>query len=170
MTMTRANATSAMDVVLPRQDGGAAMARATALDSRDITGRIKREHAILRTLLDDVDRACAGALEHRSGGLDEVLRAVWELYVSFEEHLAMEEALVAPALRARETFGALRAEAMMAEHDDQRRGLLELVDATECDTKDIDALVAQASSLVSRFRSDMALEEASFGELVSDCD
>jgi hemerythrin-like domain-containing protein len=127
--------------------------------SSDLVARVRREHATLRTLLDDVDRAGAAAKERRAGALDRLLRTVWELHVSFEEHLVMEEKLILPMLR-RANLGEARAAALVAEHEQQRRVLLELVEDTERDTKDIDALVAQASELVASFRSDMTAEEA----------
>lgn len=135
-------------------------ATGTALEPRQVAVRVRREHATIRALLDDVDRACIAARERRPGGLKQLLRAVWELYVSFEEHLVMEEAQVVPIIRAHEAFGDMRADEMLAEHDEQRRVLLALVDDTECDTKDTDALVARVAELVASFRSDITAEDA----------
>lgn len=130
-----------------------------ALRPREVAARVRREHAIIRALLDDVQRACDAATERRSGAVDQLYRAVWGLHVTFEEHLAMEETLVAPIIRARETFGDARADDMLCEHDQQRRVLLELVDETERDTKDVDALIAQTRGLVEAFRKDMIAED-----------
>lgn len=131
-----------------------------ALQPHEVAVRIRREHATIRALLDDVARACLATRARRAGGLEALNRAVWELYVSFEEHLAVEEALVVPILRARETFGDVQADEMLAEHAEQRRGLLALVDGTEHDTQSIDALAAQATELVARLRTDMVAEDA----------
>lgn len=134
-------------------------AASLALGPHEVAVRVRREHAIIRALLDDVERACVAATERRPGGLDQLLRAVWGLHVTFEEHLAMEEALVAPIIRVRETFGDARADDMTYEHEQQRRVLLELVDDTERDTQDTDALVAQTTALVNAFRADMIAED-----------
>lgn len=150
--------------VAPRPEEAAPLSTQPS-DPRAIASRVRRDHATIRTLLDDVDRAGTAALERRTRSLDELLRSVWELYLFFEDHLAMEEALVAPILRARVPSGEKRAVAMILEHNEQRRLIRELVDDTECDTKDIATLVAQAVGLVSAFRADMIAEDASLAVL-----
>lgn len=133
---------------------------APELQPQQVAVRIRREHATIRALLDDVARACLAARARRARGLETLHRAVWELYVTFEEHLGVEETLVLPILRARETFGDVQADEMLAEHAEQRRRLLALVDGSEHDTQSIDALAAQAAELVTTLRADMVAEDA----------
>jgi hypothetical protein len=113
----------------------------------------------MRTLLDGVERACAPAVIQRSGGTDALRVAVWDLSLAFVEHLAMEEADVAPVWRREGPAGEARARAMILEHNEQRRVMLELVEDLECDAKPANALVQQALALVRAFTVDMALED-----------
>jgi len=140
----------------------------TALAAKAVAARVRRDHATIRALLDAVERACVAAKERRAGGLDSFRRAVWDLYIAFEEHLDMEEADVAPILRSAGATGEARAVAMVLEHNEQRRVILELVEDTECDAKDVDVLVAEAVTLVQAFGTDMDLEDRSLALLLAD--
>lgn len=131
-----------------------------------VAARVRREHATLRALLDDVERAGVALRARRPGSMEELLRSIWELHLSFEEHLAMEEELVAPILRATLPFGEMRADALLVEHNEQRWRLLELVDETERDSRSIDALVDLANELVTIFRADMLAEENNFASVL----
>jgi hemerythrin-like domain-containing protein len=137
-------------------------------DARSIAARVKREHGVLRTLLDELERACLFAVRRREGGLARFRRAVWDLYIAFEEHLAMEEKYVAPILRGIDAWGETRALNMILEHNEQRRVMLELVEDTEVDAKDVDALVAEATAFLVAFGRDMALEDQSLASLLAD--
>jgi hemerythrin-like domain-containing protein len=120
---------------------------------------VAREHAMIRTLLDELERGGDAAVNRRRGGLEAFRRAVWDLFVAFDDHLSMEERDVLPILRASGARGEARALSMISEHNEQRRVVLELVEDTECDLKEIEALVSQAHALVAAFRTDMELEE-----------
>lgn len=133
-----------------------------------LLSRVQRDHATIRALLDAVERACAGSSNRQSAGLDSLRRAVWDLYIAFVEHLAMEEEHVAPILRSAGGAGEARAVAMMLEHNEQRRLILELVDDMERDAKEADALVVEALALVGAFNTDMLLEDRSLAPLLDD--
>ncbi len=130
---------------------------------RIVAARVSHDHAMIRVLLDLVERACTAAQQRHAGGLESFRTAVWDLYIAFDEHLAMEEADVAPILRGAGPLGEVRAVEMILEHNEQRRVMLELVEDTECDAKDVDALVAEALALLHAFRIDMTLEDRSIG-------
>lgn len=119
--------------------------------------RVHRDHALLRTLFD----ALALTRDVR-----ELRAALWDLYLTFNGHLDMEEMRIAPLLRAGPA--PERANAMILEHNEQRRVMLELVEDTECDAKEVDALVSEAVALVLAFRTDMILEERSLASLLAD--
>jgi hypothetical protein len=93
---------------------------------------------------------------------------VWALFLAFDDHLAMEERDVLPLLRAADAWGELRANSMLAEHAEQRRAMLELVEDTESDREDTDAIVRRAVALVASFRADMELEEKKLAPAVFD--
>lgn len=136
--------------------------------ARRVAARVSRDHATIRALLDGLERACAAAKARRAGGLDSFRRAVWDLYLAFEEHLQMEEADVAPILRRAGAAGEGRAVAMILEHNEQRRVMLALVEDTECDARHVDALVVDALGLVLAFGTDMVLEDRALAPLLAD--
>jgi len=141
--------------------------KATPEDARDwrrMAERVKRDHAMMRALLDDVDRACRALEELRPQSLVRFREAVWMLYVAFDEHLATEDGNFAPILRTVDAWGELRVVNMIIEHDDQRRIILELVERAESDVEDLPALLAQARGLLTSFRHDMESEEESLDE------
>ena len=133
----------------------------TSADPEGIFARVRREHGMIRTFLDDVERACAiGGTTAVGVRAARLRQAVWVLYLLFDEHLAMEEVQVSPILRAFDGDGERRAVAMILEHNEQRRVLLELVENAERDERTLAQLVEEATSLVSAFRADMEIEES----------
>jgi hemerythrin-like domain-containing protein len=126
--------------------------------------RVKRDHATMRALLDDVERACRSLEERRPDGLTRFREAVWTLYVAFDEHLATEEGYFAPILRSVDAWGEVRVVNMLTEHNEQRRVILELVQRAEELAADAAAVVAQARELVTTFRLDMDSEDSSMDE------
>jgi hemerythrin-like domain-containing protein len=145
--------------------------KATQDDARDVrrmTERLKRDHAMMRALLDDVERGCRALEERRPECMVRFRHAVWMLYVGFDEHLTTEEGYFAPLLRTVDAWGELRVVTMIIEHNDQRRIILELVERAEVEVEaeDVAALVVQARALVTSFRHDMESEEQSLDELV----
>jgi hemerythrin-like domain-containing protein len=139
----------------------AVLAAVPRFERKRLAERVRRDHATIRTLLDDVERACAVVNEGHAGSQERVRRAVWDLYLVFDEHLAMEEAHVAPVLRAFDARGEQRAVAMILEHNEQRRLILELVEDAEREAKLAAELVCDALALVVAFRTDMEIEESS---------
>ena len=138
--------------------------KATPSDARDwrrMAERVKRDHATMRALLDDVERACRALEERRPESLVRFRQAAWTLYVAFDEHLATEEGYFAPILRTVDAWGELRVVNMIIEHNDQRRIILELVEKAESEGEDVAALIVQARELVASFRLDMESEETS---------
>ena len=133
----------------------------TSTDPERIFARVRREHGMIRALLDDVERACAiGGMFTAGTRATRLRQAVWDLYLLFDEHLAMEEAHVAPILRAFDATGERRAVDLILEHNEQRRLILELVENAERDEKALPQLVEEATSLVGAFRADMIIEES----------
>lgn len=127
-------------------------------DIASVKARVNREHAVIRTLLDVLEDA-AKNVNAAPTGLPSLRRAVWELYVVFDDHLAMEEALVLPHLEKVDAWGPVRAENMLQEHSEQRQLLLALVDDTECDRKDAATLAEEALWIVNALRKDVAAED-----------
>lgn len=110
--------------------------------------RLRRDHALLRTLFD------ALALTRN---VRELREALWDLYLTFNGHLDMEETKIAPLLRAGPT--PERATAMILEHNEQRRMLRELVEDAERDTITEAQLRTRTADLIATLRVDMDQEE-----------
>lgn len=132
-----------------------------AHDWSRVAERVKREHATIRALVDDVERACRALDEHRPGSLDRFRVAVATLYIAFDEHLAIEEASLLPVLQAFGARGERRAVSLMSEHVEQRRVIRELTRSAAGAGEDAGAIVAGARALVASFRADMDAEDLS---------
>lgn len=138
---------------------GTSPASENGRDSRRMSERVKRDHATMRALLDDVDRACRALEERRPGSLERLRSAVSSLFVAFDEHLPTEEAYLAPLLRTADPSRELLVLGMLSEHVEQRRVILALVHSADTRGKDPGALVAQARALVGALRTDMDSED-----------
>lgn len=117
--------------------------------------RVHRDHALLRTLFD----ALALTRDVR-----ELRAALWDLYLTFNGHLDMEEMRIAPLLRAGPA--PERANAMILEHNEQRRVLRELIEDAERDAGTEAELRARANDIVAALREDMAQEETSLSPAI----
>lgn len=130
-------------------------------DWQRMAERVKRDHATMRALVDDVERACRSLEERRPESLERFRHAVWTLSVAFDDHIATEEASFLPLLRAVDQWGERRVVSLMTEHIEQRRVILELAQSADLVPNDPDALVVQARALVASFRIDMDSEDRS---------
>jgi hemerythrin-like domain-containing protein len=133
------------------------------LHAGTVVERVRREHQLIGRLLDDLERAASSAKARRPGGLAQLHKAVWDLYLAFQDHILFEESDLAPLLRA---AGDDHARKMILEHNEERRVLLTLVEDSESDAQEAEALATQADELVARFRSDMLHEDAMLSSLV----
>ena len=152
---------------MPHASDSGQLQRTTPEDGRDwerMAERVKRDHAMMRGLLDDVERACRALDELRPESLVRFREATRMLYVAFDDHLATEEGDFAPILRTVDAWGEVRVDNMVSEHNDQRRLILELVERADSTTGNVEALVAQARGFVAAFRLDMDSEESSMDE------
>jgi hypothetical protein len=123
---------------------------------------VLEEHAAIGRLLDNLGRA---ASEVRMGEDVEPLRkAIWNLYIAFLDHLLYEERTLAPFLSA--FAGEDSARKMILEHNEERGVLLKLVEDSESDALEAEALATQVDDLVARFRTDMLYEEGGLSALV----
>lgn len=130
--------------------------RALALST--VALRVRVEHETIRRLLDDVERASTATKKRRSGGLDQLHQSVWNLYVAFDDHLHFEERELAPLL-ATAAASEDASRTMILEHNEQRAALLALVEDSESDAREPEALADEAMDVLVRFRIDMLREE-----------
>lgn len=122
-----------------------------------VIGRIEREHATIRALLEQVERALGATETDADVGLQRLRSAVWDLRLAFVAHLDFEEAELAPLWqRSGEAMAAI---AMVLDHNEQRRILCELVEDLESEVLELDALWARTTVLVLALRRDVAAED-----------
>ena len=126
--------------------------------------RVLRDHEYLRVLLDEVDRQAFRASRGAKGGAG-MLRALGlHLLKRFSEHLALEDRLLAPALRRAGPAGCERAERLDADHRDQRDLLDYLLDKVSDPSRPAAVLAAEWRSFVELLLDDMAQEELTIVE------
>jgi hemerythrin-like domain-containing protein len=121
--------------------------------------RILVDHEHLRGLLDEVDQR---AVRVARGAEEDVgaLRALGlQLLRRFREHLALEDHLLAPALRRAGRIGRERAERLDADHREQRELLDYLLEKVRDPSRPAAVLAAEWRSFVELLRDDMAEEE-----------
>jgi hypothetical protein len=136
------------------------------LDLGSVIARVLDEHQAIRRLLDDVERAADATRFRVQDALAGLHRAIWDLYVAFDEHLLDEERDLGPLVSALLPSGVEMARKMVLEHNEQRDLLLGLVEDSETDVRDAEALAAEALTTVIRLRTDMIVEERSLSFLV----
>jgi hypothetical protein len=136
------------------------------LDLAAVASCVLEEHKEIRQLLDSVERAADATRASQRDALEALHRAIWELYIALDEHLMFEERDLGPLLSALLPSGTVMARKMVLEHNEQRDGLLRLVEDSETDACDASRLAEEALAFVIRFRIDMVLEERSLSALV----
>jgi len=121
--------------------------------------RILSDHEYLRGLLDEVDRQAFRVARGAGEGVG-MLRALG-LYLlkRFSEHLALEDRLLAPALRRAGPAGCERAERLDADHREQRDLLDYLLDKVRDPSRPGAVMAAEWRSFVELLLDDMAQEE-----------
>jgi hypothetical protein len=119
----------------------------------------------LRRLLDELEQASASARSGERGGLARLHVVVCDLYLAFQDHLLFEERNLAPFLQS--VAGDL-ARKMILEHNDERGAMLTLVEDSESDTLEAEALASQADDLAARFRLDMIHEDGVLSRLIQE--
>ena len=122
--------------------------------------RILSEHEHLRRLLSEVNQqAFQVSIGGARDGVDALRALGLQLLMHFREHLALEDRLLAPALRRVDGTGRERAERLDADHREQRELLDYLLDNVRDQSRPGAVLAAEWRSLVELLLDDMAREE-----------
>lgn len=127
----------------------------------EVRARILREHALLRNVFDDIERLATQACEDEGedgtlaqGLLRERSR---DLCLTLSRHIALENTMLAPALRAADGFGDVRAQQLLDEHHNQSHTLTELMESL--DALPIAELSGRIRPFLEALRTDMHHEE-----------
>jgi iron-sulfur cluster repair protein YtfE (RIC family) len=138
-----------------------------SLRPSQIRARILREHIALRSTL---DRIAAQALQVSAGEAppEQLLQLAQELYGELREHIDFEDALLVPALRDVDAWGAIRASELERHHREQRDSLRVL--AVESTSQTPSALAVSVTGLIAELRADMSGEDCALlsSELLRD--
>ena len=93
------------------------------MEPSDVRTRVQRDHAALRTTLDQLELLAREVLDG-APGLRERLRDLGEtLLESLERHMAWEDEHLAPVLREADAWGKEREELLRRDHVEQRQVL-----------------------------------------------
>jgi hypothetical protein len=126
-----------------------------------VKARVRAGHALLRAMLDDLerdlDRIDVASVEAPTR--KKLADGIWKLFLSLDDHLGMEERDLVPHLL--EAGGPKAVEHLQMEHHEQRTVLLAMVH--ECDATTLtQRIVDDARWLIGALRKDMDLEDAEF--------
>jgi len=123
----------------------------------EIRARVLDEHVQIRAMLAELESIAGRALDRDAHGGAQLRVKVLELYARLDAHMALEDALLYPAICDADAWGDLRGERMKEEHARQRAVLSQLADREwRADT----ATMADAVRRLARdIREDMCKEE-----------
>lgn len=133
----------------------------TPLESAQVKSRIMAEHARIRTKLDRVDKLARAVSADATLDPNDLLAGVRDLADSLSVHLALEEDILVPLLRASPNFGAATADEVLREHAEQRM-MLESIFADLASVKSNAIVSVGALELVAAVRDDIRHEEQTF--------
>lgn len=135
-------------------------AYASDLTPSEVRARILAEHQRLSTLLNEVEQCARQVEAGDSSATRRLLHEGRELYGFLMSHLALEDLILLPALRETPGFGKARADALDAEHRQQRDDF-RLLAHSQGSTSDME-LAQRYLGLIADLREDMAREERDF--------
>ena len=129
----------------------------TTMKPSEIRSLVLAEHADLRKCLAEIEAITAHVLTGHELGERNLREVAFGLCTGLEQHLAMEEALLLPAIREVDAWGPVRADHMQQEHQAQRAALARLLGMAS------DAAIVELARTVQAFArtliEDMKLEE-----------
>lgn len=135
-----------------------AVAPPAAIVPSEVRARIRDEHDVLRRLLDECGRLAAKVLDGDKDAQPELCERGRELYRMLIRHIDLEDAILAPALRAAGAKGAQLAQKLEEEHRDQRYRLR--IGLASLEAGWVESLARSMQTLIPSVRTDMQHEEA----------
>jgi hypothetical protein len=134
-------------------------APAARLDAVGARRGILWQHRRIRALLERGARVADAALDGEPPSPDAVASAIGDIRSTMEVHLAYEESVLLPLLRADRPVGARSADSLLAEHAQQRAMLAALHQEARAYPL-LPTLAVKLASLTAWLVDDMAEEEA----------
>jgi iron-sulfur cluster repair protein YtfE (RIC family) len=129
------------------------------MEASDVRERVLRDHAALRTTLDQLEPLAREVLDGASG-LRERLRDLGEtLLDALERHMAWEDAHLAPMLRQADSWGKEREELLRRDHAEQRQVLRYVLEKIRDAERPIALIARNLLDLSAMLRSEIVHEE-----------
>jgi hypothetical protein len=138
----------------PRRSG----TTSTAPRTGTVRTRILGEHRKLRERLDLLELAI-DELRDAPDGRASVNRAARDLLRKLIAHTRLEDAILAPTLRAADAWGTVRERSLLEHHAEQRDTLTSLIESYTHSDEDIEETALRTLSWISDVRADMDHEE-----------
>lgn len=120
--------------------------------------RIADEHASLREELDGLEALAARLEAGDSGAAAEAHARCTAFYDQLRDHIDLEDAILAPALREADAWGDARADALLKHHREQREALNHLGGAAPASLSNAE-LAVRLRALIADIRLDMKHED-----------
>jgi len=120
--------------------------------------RIHTEHDELRGKLDEVEAVATRLAEGDGGAVESAIVASQALYDKLPDHIDLEDAILAPALREADAWGDIRDDKVVSQHKDQRQELMALGNEVPVDVKP-GLFAERLQAFILDVREDMAHEE-----------
>lgn len=120
--------------------------------------RILEEHRQLATGLDQLEQLAARLEQEGDAVIASAVDRARDFYEQLREHIDLEDAILAPALREADAWGEVRASKLEKHHRDQRIELKALGEL-DVETTDPAQLAARIRAFVQEVREDMRHEE-----------
>lgn len=128
------------------------------LSPSQVRSLILEGHELLRIRLIEVSREAGKVLENADASDSRLRSEIDALLEILDEHMALEERILVPALLDTDSWGEERANRFRAEHDRQREIIFELLEFLERSSSST-GLGLMAWGLVEMLRRDMQEEE-----------
>lgn len=98
----------------------------TSMRPSAVRKRIQSEHDELRTQLDKLEALAERLGQDDGAAVEPAIALSQDLYETLRDHIDLEDAILAPALREADAWGDLRADKLVAHHREQREELMAL--------------------------------------------
>lgn len=132
----------------------------TTLRPSQVRARILREHATLRSRLDQLTRETAALQAGDERAVERALALSGELLELLGDHLDLEDRVLAPVLKDADSWGDIRAARLLQHHAEQREQLHGIARSSRTQQSPM-ALAALLDALIDDLRIDMDHEERS---------
>jgi len=125
----------------------------------EVRSRILHDHETLRKMLSELDGLARDTLAGELNLLGPLRERAEALLSQLSEHMRWEDRYLSEALREADAWGQERADALDAEHREQRQLLRDALDRLEDESRPAPMIARELADLVERLRRDMVEEE-----------